>query len=50
MNVWNVSGDLTTRTVDVTIANLRAKIERDSRKPRIVVAVKGAGYAWRLAR
>ncbi|MBL8115737.1 MAG: response regulator transcription factor [Acidobacteria bacterium] len=46
VNVWNVSGDLTTRTVDVTIANLRAKIERDSRKPRIVVAVKGAGYAW----
>ncbi len=45
-HVWNVPGHLETRTVDVTIANLRRKIERDSGNPRIVVSVKGVGYAW----
>jgi DNA-binding response OmpR family regulator len=44
--VWNVPGHLETRTVDVTIANLRRKIERDSSDPRIIVSVKGVGYAW----
>lgn len=44
--VWNVPGHLETRTVDVTVANLRRKIERDSGDPHIVVSVKGIGYAW----
>ncbi|MHC5021528.1 MAG: response regulator transcription factor [Planctomycetota bacterium] len=44
--VWNVPGHLETRTVDVTIANLRRKIERDSAAPCIIVSVKGVGYAW----
>jgi DNA-binding response OmpR family regulator len=44
--VWEARGDLQTRTVDMTIANLRQKIERDPKRPRIVVTVKGAGYAW----
>jgi len=44
--VWGASGRLQTRTVDMTIANLRHKIERDSSVPRIVVTVKGVGYAW----
>jgi two-component system alkaline phosphatase synthesis response regulator PhoP len=44
--VWGASGRLQTRTVDMTIANLRQKIERDSSEPRIVVTVKGVGYAW----
>jgi DNA-binding response OmpR family regulator len=44
--VWGAPGDLQTRTVDMTIANLRQKIERDPRAPRIVVTVKGVGYAW----
>jgi DNA-binding response OmpR family regulator len=38
--------DLETRTVDMTIANLRQKIEREPAEPRIVVTVKGTGYAW----
>lgn len=38
--------DLQTRTVDMTIANLRQKIERRPSAPRIVVTVKGVGYAW----
>lgn len=44
--VWGVPGDLETRTVDVTISNLRRKIERDASEPRLVVSVKGVGYAW----
>ena len=44
--VWRSVGDLQTRTVDMTIANLRQKIERDPTEPRIVVTVKGIGYAW----
>jgi DNA-binding response OmpR family regulator len=44
--IWGASPDMETRTVDVTIANLRQKIERDAAEPRIVVCVKGVGYAW----
>ena len=44
--VWQTSGDLATRTVDMTVANLRQKIERDPREPRIIITVKGVGYAW----
>jgi len=44
--VWGSPGDLQTRTVDMTIANLRQKIERDPSRPRIVTTVKGVGYAW----
>ena len=32
--------------VGVSIVVLRKKIERDPAHPRIVVSVKGAGYAW----
>jgi DNA-binding response OmpR family regulator len=44
--IWGVRSDTETRTVDVTIANLRQKIERAPGAPRIIVSVKGAGYAW----
>ena len=44
--VWLAPADLQTRTVDMTIANLRAKIERDPTHPRIVLTVKGVGYAF----
>jgi DNA-binding response OmpR family regulator len=30
----------------MTISNLRHKIESDPGSPRIVVTVKGVGYAW----
>jgi DNA-binding response OmpR family regulator len=43
---WGASSNLQTRTVDMTIANLRQKIERDASDPRIVTTVKGVGYAW----
>jgi two-component system response regulator RegX3 len=44
--VWNLRPDTETRTVDMTIANLRSKIERNPADPQIVVCVKGVGYAW----
>ncbi len=44
--VWGASGNLQTRTVDMTVANLRQKIERDPAAPRIVTTVKGVGYSW----
>jgi DNA-binding response OmpR family regulator len=48
--VWgspsSATEELETRTVDMTIANLRQKIEREPSAPRIVVTVKGVGYAW----
>jgi DNA-binding response OmpR family regulator len=44
--VWGVNADMQTRTVDMTIAKLRHKIERDPANPEIVVTVTGVGYAW----
>jgi DNA-binding response OmpR family regulator len=43
-NVWSLSGDTLSRTVDVHIAGLRKKIETDPRYPRLLLTVKGAGY------
>jgi len=47
-NVWRVAAGNETRAVDVAIAGLRAKIERDPADPRIIVSVRGAGYRWVL--
>ena len=44
--IWVAQPDMETRTVDVTVANLRHKIERNPATPRIIVSVKGVGYAW----
>ena len=47
--VFGQRGDLHTRAVDMAIAVLRKKLEADPAKPTVIVSVKGAGYAWRLA-
>jgi len=44
--VWSTLGTLQTRTVDMTIAKLRQKVERDASHPRVIVTVTGVGYAW----
>ncbi len=44
--IWGSSGDIQTRTVDMTIANLRQKIERDPSEPKILLTVTGVGYVW----
>jgi len=43
-DVWSLQADTLSRTVDVHIAGLRRKIEVDSRYPRFLLTVKGAGY------
>ena len=42
--VWGFEGDTLSRTVDVHVAGLRKKLEPDSRYPRFLLTVKGAGY------
>jgi DNA-binding response OmpR family regulator len=45
--VWNDTlTDLGTRTVDMHIAKLRAKIEPDGAEPTIIQTVRGAGYKY----
>jgi DNA-binding response OmpR family regulator len=48
--VFGQRGDLQTRAVDMAIAVLRKKLERDPANPTVILSVKGAGYAWRPAR
>ena len=48
--VFGQRGDLQTRAVDMAIAVLRKKVESDPQNPTLIVSVKGAGYAWKLAR
>ncbi len=48
--VFGQRGDLQTRAVDMAIAVLRKKLETDPAKPTLIVSIKGAGYAWKLAR
>ena len=48
--VFGQRGDLQTRAVDMAIAVLRKKLETDPARPTLIVSIKGAGYAWRLAR
>ena len=45
-HVWGVSPRNDTRSVDVAIAGLRAKLERTASEPAILVSIKGAGYRW----
>lgn len=45
-HVWGVSPSNATRAVDVAIAGLRQKLERDPAAPAIIVSIKGAGYRW----
>jgi len=46
VKVWGYASDMEieTRTVDIHIAKLRRKIERDVSKPTAIITVRGAGY------
>lgn len=44
--VWGYNTDAHTRTVDVHVANLRRKLERDSRRPELIVTVPRVGYKF----
>jgi len=43
-NVWDIDGNITTRTVDNFILRLRQKIEINSNDPHIILTVHGVGY------
>lgn len=45
--VWGHDGYPVTRTVDVHVAQLRQKVERDPAHPKIIVTVHGMGYKLR---
>ncbi len=46
VKVWGYASqmEIETRTVDIHIAKLRRKIERDASNPQAIVTVRGAGY------
>lgn len=46
-DVWGISGDITTRTIDRHVASLRKKIEPDPDDPSYIETVYGIGYKFR---
>lgn len=45
-DVWGISGDITTRTIDRHVASLRKKIEPDPDEPTYIQTVYGIGYKF----
>lgn len=45
-DVWGISGDITTRTIDRHVASLRKKIEPDPTDPMYIETVYGIGYKF----
>lgn len=45
-DVWGISGDITTRTIDRHVASLRKKIEVDPNVPEFIETVYGIGYKF----
>jgi len=45
-DVWGISGDITTRTIDRHVASLRKKIEPDPDEPSYIQTVYGIGYKF----
>ncbi len=44
--VWGYSMETFTRTVDVHVASLRQKLEKDPKQPSLIVTVLGLGYKF----
>lgn len=45
-DVWGISGDVTTRTIDRHVASLRKKVEPDPDVPQFIETVYGIGYKF----
>ena len=45
-DVWGYGGQPSTRTVDVHVAWLRQKIEKDPKNPQLILTVVGLGYKF----
>jgi DNA-binding response OmpR family regulator len=46
--VWGYEAGTLTRTVDVHVAELRRKLERDPKRPELILTVPGIGYEFGL--
>jgi DNA-binding response OmpR family regulator len=46
-NVWQVSSDIETRTVDNFISRLRKYFELDHIKPKYILSIRSVGYSFR---
>jgi two-component system alkaline phosphatase synthesis response regulator PhoP len=46
--VWEYEDGTLSRTVDVHIASLRQKLERDPKHPELIVTVPGTGYKFKV--
>jgi two-component system, OmpR family, alkaline phosphatase synthesis response regulator PhoP len=46
VDVWKYAPAVTTRTIDVHIGLLRRKLERDPKKPSLIVTVQNQGYRF----
>ena len=44
--VWGYEAGRFTRTVDVHVAELRRKLERDPKRPKLILTVPGIGYRF----
>ena len=45
LHVWHVNPQrIITRTIDMHVTHLRAKLRDDSRKPKILLTIRGHGY------
>ena len=45
-DIWGISGDITTRTIDRHVASIRKKIEDDPNHPQHIETVYGIGYKF----
>ncbi len=45
-DVWGYSAHTFTRTVDVHVASLRQKLEKDPKQPALILTVQGLGYKF----
>lgn len=45
-NSESISGESSTRTIDVIISRLRQKIEKDPKNPRFIHSIRGSGYRF----
>ncbi len=48
-SIWGYDSSIRTRTLDVHVARLRAKIERDTSRPQLIITVPGVGYYFNAA-
>ena len=45
-NVWHISSEIETRTVDIFISHLRKYFEIDPEKPQYITSIRNAGYLF----